>query len=183
MSIRKLHHEEIIRTPPERIGEKPRNPLILIVDNVRSLYNVGSIFRTCDGVLAERILLSGYTPVPPRKEIDKTALGAAESVPWEYHRTAAAAVLRAKELGYTVAALEHTDQSVSCFDLTREAFPLAVVVGNEVAGIGQEALSLCDMAVEIPMHGIKQSLNVAVATGVILYECLRALEGKNASPS
>jgi len=182
VSIRKLRHEEILRTPADRIGEKARHPIYLIVDNVRSLYNVGSIFRSCDGALVEKLFLCGFTPYPPRKEIDKTALGATESVPWEYAESVSDVVARLQKEGIRVAALEHTDKSVSCFDLEPESFPLAVIVGNEIAGISDEAVAMSDFALEIPMYGIKQSLNVAVATGVILFECVRALEGKNPSP-
>jgi tRNA G18 (ribose-2'-O)-methylase SpoU len=178
VSIRKLRHEEIVRTPLEQIDEVPRHPVYLIVDNVRSLYNVGSIFRSCDGAFIEKVFLCGFTPCPPRKEISKTALGATESVPWEYAPTAHEVVQRLKNEGIRVAALEHTDQSVSCFELEEKNFPLAVLVGNEIAGISDQALELCDMAIEIPMFGTKQSLNVAVATGVILFECLRALKVK-----
>lgn len=179
MSIRKLRHDEIVRTPAEHIVEAPRYPLYLIVDNVRSLYNVGSIFRSCDGAMVKKLFLCGFTPYPPRKEIDKTALGATESVPWEYVPNVATAIERLKQEGIRVAALEHTDKSISCFDLTPDLFPLAVVVGNEIAGISQDAVELCDLAIEIPMYGIKHSLNVAVATGILLYECLRTFQVKN----
>lgn len=179
MSIRKLRHDEIVRTSVAHIEHAPRHPLYLIVDNVRSLYNVGSIFRSCDGAMVKRLFLCGFTPYPPRKEIDKTALGATESVPWEYVPRVTDAIGRLKAEGVRIAALEHTDKSMSCFDLTPDLFPLAVVVGNEIAGISQEAVELCDLAVEIPMHGVKHSLNVAVATGILLYECLRTLQVKN----
>ncbi len=129
--------------------------------------------------MVKRLFLCGFTPYPPRKEIDKTALGATESVPWEYVPRVTDAIGRLKAEGVRIAALEHTDKSMSCFDLTPDLFPLAVVVGNEIAGISQEAVELCDLAVEIPMHGVKHSLNVAVATGILLYECLRTLQVKN----
>jgi tRNA G18 (ribose-2'-O)-methylase SpoU len=173
--VKKLLHEEIPRVPADRIGEIPRHPVILVVDNVRSLYNVGSIFRSCDGALVEKVILCGYTPHPPRKEISKTALGATETVPWEYAHDIADALAGLKRRGLRIAALEHTDRSVSCFSLQREDFPLAVVVGNEVTGLSDTALSFCDLALEIPMYGAKQSLNVAVATGILLFECVRAL--------
>ena len=105
MSIRKLRHEEITRTPLDRIGEKPRHPIYLIIDNVRSLYNVGSIFRTCDGALVEKVFLCGFTPHPPRKEIDKTALGSTESVPWEYRRSVTEVITELKAEGIRVALL------------------------------------------------------------------------------
>jgi len=173
--LRKLAHEEIVRTPVEKISGKARHPVTLVVDNVRSLYNVGSIFRSCDGALVEMLYLCGYTPIPPRKEISKTALGATESVPWAYGRDVAEVLRHLKSEGKRIAALEHTNKSVSCFDLHAAHFPLAVVVGNEIVGLSAEALAECDMAIEIPMYGIKQSLNVAVASGIILYECIRTL--------
>ena len=173
--IRKLRHEEIERTSLEDIGGKKRHPLIVIVDNVRSLYNVGSIFRSCDGALVEKLYLCGYTPYPPRKEISKTALSAEESVPWEYVWDIGEVLRYLRSGGWNIAALEHTDTSISCFDLKSENFPLAVIVGNEIAGISDEALEYCDLAIEIPMYGVKQSLNVAVATGVICYEAVRSL--------
>jgi 23S rRNA (guanosine2251-2'-O)-methyltransferase len=173
--MKKLLHDQIVRTPADEISAKPRHPIILVVDNVRSLYNVGSIFRSCDGALVEKLYLCGFTPHPPRKEISKTALGATESVPWEYAPDIAALLARLRAGGLRVAALEHTDRSVSCFSLTREDFPLAVVVGNEITGLSDAALAHCDSAIEIPMYGVKHSLNVAVATGVLLYECVRVL--------
>lgn len=178
MKLRKLRHEEIPRTPHAEIAAKPRHPLVIVVDNVRSLYNVGSIFRSCDGALVEKLYLCGFTPFPPRKEISKTALSAEETVPWEYVYDVREVLGRLKEEGWRIAALEHTTGSVSCFDLTADLFPLAVVVGNEIAGISDEALALCDMAVEIPMYGAKQSLNVAVATGIICFECVRTLQSR-----
>jgi 23S rRNA (guanosine2251-2'-O)-methyltransferase len=176
--IRKLRHEEITRTPRERIADKPRHPLVIVVDNVRSLYNVGSIFRSCDGALVEKLYLCGFSPYPPRKEISKTALSAEETVPWEYVHDVREVLRRLKDEGWRIAGLEHTNASVSCFDLTPDLFPLAVVVGNELVGTSDEALALCDMAIEIPMFGAKQSLNVAVATGIICFECVRVLNGR-----
>ncbi len=175
MTLRKLAHEEIVRKPVEELGLQDRHPLVIVVDNVRSLYNVGSMFRTCDGALVQKLYLCGYTPYPPRKEISKTALSATESVPWEFVYDITVVLDRLKREGMTIAALEHTNESISCFDLRPENFPLAVVVGNEIAGVSDEVLPYCDMAIELPMHGVKQSLNVAVATGILCYECLRVL--------
>jgi tRNA G18 (ribose-2'-O)-methylase SpoU len=181
--IRKLRHEEILRTPLTELPDKPRFPVTLVVDNVRSLYNVGSIFRSCDGALVEKVYLCGFTPYPPRKEIDKTALGATESVPWEYAWDIAEVLRALREEGKTVAALEHTTRSISCYNLAAGHFPLAIVVGNEITGLSPQAVELCDMAVEIPMFGIKQSLNVAVATGIILFECVRVLTSNGPAAS
>jgi tRNA G18 (ribose-2'-O)-methylase SpoU len=176
MPIRKLRHEEILRPSLEELSGKRRFPVTLVVDNVRSLYNVGSIFRSSDGAFIEKMYLCGFTPHPPRKEIEKTALGATESVPWEYVWDIVEVLHYLRESNITIAALEHTDKSKSCFDLTSAHFPLAIIVGNEITGLSPQAMELCDMALEIPMHGIKQSLNVAVATGIILYECVRVLK-------
>ncbi len=173
--MRKLAHQEIVRTPLEEIADTPRNPLVIVVDNVRSLYNVGAIFRTCDGALVRKLYLCGYTPYPPRKEISKTALSATDSVPWEYVYDISEVLQRLKAEGLTIAALEHTTESVSCFDLRKEIFPMAVVVGNEIVGVSPEVLPYCDIAIELPMYGVKQSLNVAVATGILCYECLRVI--------
>ncbi len=174
-SLRKLRHEEILRTAPEEISAKRRHPIVIVVDNVRSLYNVGSIFRSCDGALVEKLYLCGFSPYPPRKEIAKTALSADESVPWEYVYDVCDAIRTLRSEGWRIAALEHTTGSISCFEMTTEMFPLAIVVGNEVAGVSDDALALCDLAIEIPMFGTKQSLNVAVATGIICFESVRAL--------
>lgn len=177
MPLRKLRHDEIIRTPLAQIGDKERHPLTVIVDNVRSLYNVGSIFRSCDAALVEKLYLCGFTPHPPRKEIAKTALGATDSVPWEYVRDAVDVVRYLKGTGIMVAALEHATSSISCFDMTPDMFPLAVVVGNEITGLSPQVIEACECAIEIPMYGIKQSLNVSVATGILLFECVRVIQG------
>ena len=173
--IRKLRHDEIIRVPVDEIGGKSRHPITLILDNIRSLYNVGSIFRSCDAALVEKLYLCGFTPHPPRREIEKTALGATASVPWEYRRDIAEVIAHVRSEGITVAALEHTTESTSCFGLAPHDFPLAIIVGNELTGLSPQAVEMCDRALEIPMYGIKQSLNVAVATGIILFECIRVL--------
>ena len=175
--IRKLTHAEISskRTPMEQISSRPRLPIYALIDNVRSLYNVGSIFRSSDGALIEKLFLVGFTPHPPRKEIDKTALGATETVPWEYHRDPTAVIKMLKEEKVKICVLELTTESKPHFALTREDFPLCVVVGNEITGISQEIIKEADMAIDIPMFGTKQSLNVAVAYGVVLYDCVRIL--------
>jgi tRNA G18 (ribose-2'-O)-methylase SpoU len=177
MAIRKLTHEEILRPSLDEIHERPRLPVTLVVDNVRSLYNVGSLFRSCDGAFIEKMYLCGFTPYPPRKEISKTALGATESVPWQYAWDIGEVLRHLRDQNTRIAALEHTDRSISCFDLGTELFPLAIVIGNEITGLSKTALELCDLALEIPMYGIKQSLNVAVAAGIALFECVRILGG------
>ncbi len=152
-----------------------RLPLIAILEDIRSLYNVGSIFRTSDGAHLEAIYTVGYTPHPPRKEIDKTALGATRTVPHRHFDTIEQAVMTARRPPTTrkVAALEITSNSRSIFDLTYEDFPLAIIIGNEITGVSDGALALCDFTLEIPMLGAKHSLNVAVAFGIGAFECVR----------
>jgi tRNA G18 (ribose-2'-O)-methylase SpoU len=151
-----------------------------LLENIRSLYNVGAMFRTADGALLQKLYLCGYTGYPPRREIDKTSLGSVESVPWEYDPDPCSAARRLKAEGYHLCALEHTDASVP-FDAAVSSFPLCFVVGNEVEGVSGELLSMCDSAVEIPMHGVKQSLNVAVAFGIIAYHLVGEWKRKTAS--
>lgn len=169
--MRKLLHEELcqLRHDIESVNSIQRNPVSLLLYNIRSLYNVGSIFRTADSAGVAEVLLYGYTPRPPRKEISKTALGATETVPWHYSDNFAELIARQKALGQHIAAVELTNNSRSYQSLTPNDFPLCLVVGNEITGIDDEALALCDFALEIPMFGVKHSLNVAVATGIVTY--------------
>lgn len=150
-------------------------PIYILVENVRSVHNVGSIFRSADGFGAEKVILTGYTPKPPRKDLHKVALGAEESVDWEYFQDPIEAAENIKGRDITLIGLEQTINSPSIYELNWK-FPLCFIVGNEVSGVSEELLSLCDIHAEIPMHGIKQSLNVSVATGVIGYELTRVYE-------
>ncbi len=170
--MRKLTHAEISskRVPEEQITQAMRLPLAVLVDNVRSLYNVGSIFRTSDGAMIEKLILAGFTPHPPRKEIDKTALGSTKSVPWEFTKQPAEHLRSLKERGYKPCCLELTDASIHYFDVQKRDFPLCLVLGNEITGVSKELIELCDMSIEIPMYGMKQSLNVAVAYGIAVFE-------------
>lgn len=154
-----------------------RHPIYVVVENVRSLFNVGAIFRTADGVGAAEIYLTGFTGCPPRKEIHRVALGAEESVPWTYMKDTAAALYLLKQKGIQVVALEQTEESVD-FRSFPYLLPTAVVVGHEVEGVRPESLAVCDGVVHVPMRGQKISLNVSVASGVMLYELLRVVEGK-----
>jgi len=172
-TLHKLSFDELKSSRPslEELQTRKRFPVTVLLENVRSLYNVGSIFRTSDGAFVERVFLCGYTGYPPRKEIDKTALGSTESVPWVHEPDTMKALKSIKDDGYQLVALEHTDRSVSY----REAsfsYPVCLVLGNEVEGITEETVSFCDMAVDIPMHGIKQSLNVSVAYGIAVYHII-----------
>jgi 23S rRNA (guanosine2251-2'-O)-methyltransferase len=149
-----------------------RLPVTLLLDNVRSMYNVGAFFRSADGAGVERLLLSGITARPPKNEISKTALGADEFVPWEGVADAAARVEQLRGEGYEVAAVETSVQAVDLFDW-QPRFPVCMMFGHEVDGIGAELLQRCDTHVRIPMLGRKHSLNVASAGSVVVYELLR----------
>lgn len=142
---------------------------VAVLDNVRSLHNVGSIFRTADGAGAEKLYLCGMTGTPPRAEIRKAALGAEETVAWQYFATTQEALQHLRAEGYQLVALERSENSLD-FRAAPYEFPLALIVGHEYEGIPQEILAECDMVVALPMHGRKQSLNVAVAFGVAAYE-------------
>lgn len=145
-----------------------RTRIILLAHNIRSLWNVGSLFRTCDAFAIEKIILAGYCATPPRREISKTALGAENSVPWQHILKAEKAIAALKRKGYRVVALE---QARGAVDLSRYEPPqkVCLIVGHEVLGVPKELLTLCDTIVHIPMHGKKESLNVAVAAGIALH--------------
>jgi len=174
-TMRKLTFEEIAssRATLSSIGETPALPVTVLLDSIRSLYNVGSIFRTSDAVRIEKLVLTGFTPIPPRKEIDKTALGATQSVAWEYSRDPLEPLRRLKHQGIRLCALELTDRSVPYDTLAPTDFPLCLVVGNEISGVSGAVLEMCDTGIELPMAGIKHSLNVAVAYGVAIFELAR----------
>ncbi len=177
--MRKLTHDEIAqqRLTKEDIKAADRLPICAMLDNIRSLYNVGSMFRTSDGALISKLYLTGYTPRPPRREIDKTALGSTETVPWEYFEEPLDAVEEVKKKGMRLCVLEHTTRSVPYFALTRRDFPICLVVGNEITGISHDIIARADAAIEIPMFGMKQSLNAAVAYGIALFELVRIWKG------
>jgi len=174
-TIRKLTDQELksARPSPDEMRTAPRMPVSVLCEDIRSLYNVGSIFRTSDGAGIEKLYLSGYTGYPPRPEIEKTALGSVAAVPWERRPNQFEVIRELRQRGYRAVALEHTGASVP-YDRARYEFPLCLVIGNEVKGITEELLSLCDMAVDIPMRGVKQSLNVSVAYGIAVYQIARS---------
>ncbi|MEX2116945.1 MAG: RNA methyltransferase [Bacteroidota bacterium] len=173
--MKKLTHDQISRNraPAGEISSIRRLPLFALAENIRSLYNVGSIFRTADAILLGKLILTGYTPIPPRKEIEKTALGSTATVPWEYNKDPIAAIRALRTAGVRIVSLEHTDRSVPHTSVQLAEFPLCLVIGNEITGVSQEVLNECDGAIEIPMFGIKHSLNVAVAFGIAVFELAR----------
>jgi tRNA G18 (ribose-2'-O)-methylase SpoU len=167
--MRKLRHEEIVRLTPADEGHSPRHPIAVVVDNVRSMHNVGSFFRTSDGAWIEKLYLTGITATPDHQGLHKTALGAQETVPWEHLENTAECIRLLKSAGYTIAVLELTDSPTRPEYLEAHHFPIALVLGNEVQGVQDDVMSLADLAIEIPQFGSKQSLNVSVAYGIAVF--------------
>lgn len=176
--MKKLSHDEIAenRSTLDTIHLVKKLPVYVILDNIRSNYNVGSIFRTSDGVMIEKLFLCGYTPHPPKKEILKTALGSTESICWEYVKDPREVVLNLKSAGIKICALEQTSKSYSYYNISKNDFPLCLIIGNEITGVSQNLIDLCDFSVEIPQFGIKQSLNVAVAYGIAIFDLRRIFD-------
>ena len=170
--------------PPEtqNSGILERFPVHVLLENIRSLYNVGSIFRSADAARIGAIHLCGITGRPPRKEIAKTALGAQDTVPWDYSESASTLIPTLKSRGFRIVAVEQTDSSVGLWEAHLN-FPVCLVFGYEIHGISEETLSMCDLAVEIPMYGFKGSLNVAVACGIVMFETIRLLTIASSSSS
>ena len=172
--MRKIRTIEMQRLTVDEFREAEKLPLVVVLDDVRSLYNVGSVFRTCDAFNIEKLYLCGITATPPQKEISKTALGATESVEWEYVEHVAELANRLKSDGYSILLVEQTDHSILLQDFDFAKYgKISLFVGNEVFGISDELLPLCDAAIEIPQFGTKHSLNVAVATGISLWEAVK----------
>ena len=175
--FRALHGSEMNRLTAEQYLSAPKHPVILLLHNIRSMWNVGSMFRTADAAGIEKMILCGYTATPPRKEITKTALGAQDTVPREYYADPVDAIAILKKCGVKIYAMEITTGSVPYTAVKPADFPLCLVVGNEVDGIEARVLDCCDDVLEIPQYGIKHSLNVAVAAGVALFEMVRISRG------
>lgn len=173
--MRKLTHEEVVNRQIDKCS-KPCLPFVVVLNNIRSLYNVGSIFRTSDGAGVEKIWICGITGHPPNNQIAKTALGAQEYVSWEYREDIHSVLEELKQKNYQIVLLEQMQESRPYEDFNPES-PVCLVIGNEIEGVEQNILSYCDAAIEIDMAGIKNSLNVAVAFGIIAYhfrECLKS---------
>ncbi len=171
--MQKLSMEALGRKTVEEYKKIDKLPIIVILDNIRSMHNVGSIFRTSDAFLIQSICLCGFTPQPPHRDIHKTALGATETVYWKYYNTTLEAVQCLKQQHYTIWAIEQTTKSVALQNITFHKKPTAIILGNEVDGVNADVLSLCDAAIEIPQYGTKHSLNVSVTAGIVLWELIR----------
>ena len=168
--MRKITNEELNRPSVEEFSAMKRIPVRVVLDNVRSAQNVGAFFRTADAFAIEHIALCGITATPPSKEIHKTALGAELTVAWSYHSSTAECVAALKAEGYTVLAIEQVEDATMLDELKVDASTrYALVFGNEVAGVEQEGVDMCDGAIEIPQVGTKHSINVSVAGGVVLW--------------
>jgi len=174
--MRKLTHEEIVARQVSGLN-KPRLPFCVILNDIRSLHNVGSIFRTADGVGVEKIWLCGITGYPPQSGIAKTALGAQDHVPWEYREDPVVLAEELKEQGYQIVLLEQAAGAIS-YDVFMPRAPVCLVIGNEVSGVSERLVSLCDAAIEIEMAGIKNSLNAAIAFGIAAYHIRARLKNQ-----
>lgn len=172
--MRKLSMEELNRKSVDEFKASDKLPVIAVLENIRSAYNVGSVFRTADAFLLEAVYICGYTCTPPHKEIKKTALGAEDTVTWQHFKQCADAIVQLRELGYQVFAVEQVANSIALQQLPyTPGNKIALVFGNEVTGVEQSTILQCDGAVEIPQLGMKHSLNIATAAGVVLWEVVR----------
>ncbi|MDE2027916.1 MAG: RNA methyltransferase [Candidatus Omnitrophica bacterium] len=174
--MRKLTHEEIVSRQAGKLNGR-KLPVCVVLNNIRSLHNVGTIFRTADGAGVSKIWLCGITGYPPQGGIAKTALGAENHVPWEYRESIVGLVQELKEQGYQIVLLEQMKGSIN-HDIFKPRFPVCLVIGNEVSGVADALPDLCDAAIEIEMDGIKNSLNVAVAFGIAAYRLRSAFKLK-----
>ena len=176
--VRKLDTEEIIRISTDEFKQAKKIPLVMVLDNVRSMHNIGSVFRTSDAYLVEKVVLCGITAQPPHPEIHKSALGAEFSVDWEYYADTNEAVEALKREGYEVWAIELAENSVMLqdFDFDGEGeHRIAVVMGNEVKGVQQSVIDQCKGCIELPQFGTKHSLNVSVTAGIVIWEMFKKL--------
>lgn len=168
--MQKLSMDDLGRMSVDEFKTTTKQPIIVILDNIRSMHNVGSVFRTSDAFLVEAIYLCGYTPQPPHRDIHKTALGATETVNWQYFDTTTKAIEFAKKNDFIVYAVEQTTNSISLENMVSSNKKIAIVMGNEVEGVQQEAILSCDGCIEIPQLGTKHSLNISVAAGIVLWQ-------------
>lgn len=172
--------DELNRINVEEFKQSAKFPIIVVLDNVRSMNNIGSVFRTCDAFRTEKIYLCGITAQPPHKDIEKTALGATQSVEWSYFSSTMEAVRALKDADYSVFAVEQTEGSIFLDKFDTGNYPkLALVFGNEVLGVEQEVINICNGCIEIPQFGTKHSLNVSVSAGIILWQMIYLLKKTN----
>ena len=175
--MRKLKNSELTRLSVEEFKSSEKTPLVVVLDNIRSLNNIGSVFRTSDAFLIEKIYLCGITAKPPHKDIHKTALGATDSVDWEYAKNTLDVIHKLKNTGYTVLSIEQAEKAVMLDDFEPEKNKkYAVVFGNEVKGVQQEVVNSSNYAIEIPQYGTKHSFNISVSAGIVLWELFKKIK-------
>jgi len=175
--MRKLENSELDRKSVEDFKQSEKTPIILVLDDIRSLHNIGSVFRTADAFLIEKIVLCGITATPPNKEIHKTALGATETVAWEHSKNVLEVIGNLKKENVTVLAIEQVQSAVFLQDFKVENNKkYALVFGNEVFGVSQEAVAICDGCIEIPQLGTKHSLNISVSAGIVVWDLFKKLK-------
>ena len=167
---RKLKLEELNRVSIADFKQQKKDPVIVLLDNVRSLHNVGSVFRTCDAMAVEKLYLCGITAKPPHREIQKTAIGATESVNWEHKKDAISIIHRYKKEGYTIISVEQTSNSIALGNYNWKNEKVLLVFGNEVDGVQQKIIDLSDFSLEIPQWGTKHSFNITVSAGIVLWD-------------
>jgi tRNA G18 (ribose-2'-O)-methylase SpoU len=174
--MRKLENSELHRKSIEDFKTAKKTPLIIVLDDIRSLHNIGSVFRTSDAFLIEKIYLCGITATPPNKEINKTALGATETVVWEHHNNVLEVIQNLKKENVSVFAIEQVENSIFLdnFEVENDK-KYALVFGNEVFGVNQQAIEICDGTIEIPQLGTKHSLNIAVSAGIVVWDLFSKL--------
>jgi tRNA G18 (ribose-2'-O)-methylase SpoU len=174
--MRKLENKELERKTIEDFKEAQKTPLIIVLDDIRSLHNIGSVFRTSDAFLIEKIYLCGITAIPPNKEIHKTALGATETVAWEYQKDVLSVIEKLKNEHVSVFAIEQVENAIFLQDFKVENDKkYALVFGNEVFGVSQQAIELCDGTIEIPQLGTKHSLNISVSAGIVVWDFFKKM--------
>lgn len=175
--MRKLENSELERKTVDGFKEAKKTPIIIVLDDIRSLHNIGSVFRTADAFLVEKIYLCGITAVPPNKEIHKTALGATETVTWEYSDSVLSVIEKLQSDNVAVMAIEQVENATMLQDFQMEAEKkYALIFGNEVFGVSQEAVKLCDSCIEIPQLGTKHSLNISVTSGIVIWDLFKKLQ-------
>lgn len=171
--MKKRSMSELSRLDVPAFKAAQKLPITIVLDNLRSLHNVGSVFRTADAFRIEKIILTGITGTPPHREIEKTALGATDSVDWEYHEKPEEVVLQLKNSGYRIVVVEQTTESINLREFSTQNGKICLVFGNEINGVGESVIALADQALEIPQSGTKHSLNISVCVGIVVWEISR----------
>jgi tRNA G18 (ribose-2'-O)-methylase SpoU len=168
--MEKLKNKDLQRISIEEFKNSRKTPITIVLDNVRSSLNVGSVFRTSDAFLIEKIILCGITPTPPNKDIRKSALGSTNSVDWDYENNTIDAVLKLKKNNYQIIGVEQVKESTMLNNFNISKDPIAIIFGNEVDGVNNDVINLCNEIIEIPQFGTKHSLNISVSSGIVIWE-------------